>query len=88
MPAERRDSLAASLRRSPPKPPKSSPPVQPELFRSALVNLVDPKHPLLRLAGPIDWERFRTAFGPLYRDGVGRSGLPNPPHGRAAPDQA
>jgi hypothetical protein len=52
MPAERRESLAASLRRSPPKPPKSSPPVQPELFRSAVVNLVDPKHPLVRLAGP------------------------------------
>jgi IS5 family transposase len=69
-------------------PPKSSPPDQPELFRSALVNLVDPKHLLVRLAGLIDWERFRTAFGPLYRDGVGRPGLPNPPHGRAAPHQA
>jgi IS5 family transposase len=50
-------------------PPKSSPPVQPELFRSALVNFVDPKHPLVRLAGLIDWERFRTAFGPLSCDG-------------------
>jgi IS5 family transposase len=59
-----------------PKPPKSSPSEQPELFRSALVNLVDPKHPLVRLAGLIDWERFATAFGPLYRDGVGRPGLP------------
>jgi hypothetical protein len=83
MPAERRESLAASPRRSLPMPPKSSPPDQPELFRSALVNLVDPKHPLVRLAGLIDWDRFRTAFGPLYRDGVGRPGLPNPPHGRA-----
>jgi len=54
MPAERRESLAASPRRSPPKPPKSSPPVQPELFRSALVNLVDRRHPLVRLAGLID----------------------------------
>jgi hypothetical protein len=78
MPAEPREALGAEPRRSPPKPPKSSPPVQPELFRSALVNLVDPKHPLVRLAGLIDWERFRTAFGPLSRDGVGRSGLPNP----------
>ena len=57
-------------------PPKSPPPEQPELFRSALVNLVDPRHPLVRLAGLIDWERFATAFGPLYRDGVGRPGLP------------
>jgi hypothetical protein len=53
-PVERRESLAASLRGSLPMPPKSSPPDQPELFHSALVNLVDPKHPLVRLAGLID----------------------------------
>jgi IS5 family transposase len=53
-------------------PPKSPPPEQPELFRSSLANLVDPKHPLVRLAGLIDWRRFAEAFGPLYRDGVGR----------------
>ena len=57
-------------------PPKSPPPGQPELFRSALVNLVDRRHPLVRLAGLIDWDRFATAFGPLYREGVGRPGLP------------
>jgi IS5 family transposase len=79
MPAERRASLAASPRRSPPMPPKLPPPEQPELFRSALVNLVDPKHPLVRLADLIDWDRFATAFGPLYRDGVGRPGLPTRP---------
>jgi IS5 family transposase len=56
-------------------PPKSPPSEQPELFRSALVNLVDRRHPLVRLAGLIDWERFATAFGPLYREG-GRPGLP------------
>lgn len=52
-------------------PPKSPPSEHPELFRSALVNLVDRRHPLVRLAGLIDWDRFATAFGPLYRDGVG-----------------
>ncbi len=57
-------------------PPKSPPFEQPELFRSALLNLVDRRHPLVRLAGLIDWERFAVAFGPLYRDGVGRPGLP------------
>ena len=57
-------------------PPKSPLPEQPELFRSALVNLVDTRHPLVRLAGLIDWERFAAVFGPLYRDGVGRPGLP------------
>jgi IS5 family transposase len=46
-------------------PPKSSPPDQPELLRSALVNLVDRRHPLVRLAGLIDWDRFATAFRPL-----------------------
>jgi IS5 family transposase len=56
--------------------PVSPPPDQPELFRSALVNLVDRRHPLVRLAGLIDRERFATAFGPLCRDGVGRPGLP------------
>ena len=56
--------------------PPRSPPKQPELFRPALVDLVDPKHPLVRLAGLIDWDRFAEAFGPLYREGVGRPGLP------------
>ena len=32
-------------------PPVSPPSEHPELFRSALVNLVDRRHPLLRLAG-------------------------------------
>ena len=57
-------------------PPKSPPPEQPELFRSSLANLVDPRHPLVRLAALIDWQHFADAFGPLYRDGVGRPGLP------------
>ena len=57
-------------------PPKLPPSEHPELFRSALVNLMDRRHPLVRLAGLIDWERFATAFGPLYREGVGRPGLP------------
>jgi dihydroxy-acid dehydratase len=47
-------------------PPKSSPPPeQPELFRSALMNLVDRCHPLARLAGLIDSKRFATAFGTM-----------------------
>jgi IS5 family transposase len=57
-------------------PPKLPSQEQPELFRSALVNLIDPQHPLVRLAGLINWDRFAAAFGPLYRDGVGRPGLP------------
>ena len=56
-----------------PKQPKSEP--QEDLFRARLQNLVDPRHPLVRLAGLIDWGRFEAEFGPLYTDG-GRPGLP------------
>ena len=57
-------------------PPVSPPSEHPELVRSALTNLVDRRHPRVRLAGLIDWTRFAAAFGPLYREGVGRPGLP------------
>lgn len=57
--------------------PKPSDPIeQPELFRARLDNMVDLRHPLVRLSGLIDWQRFEDAFGPLYTDGVGRPGLP------------
>jgi transposase, IS5 family len=57
-----------------PKQPAAEP--QEDLFRARLQNLVDPRHALVRLAGLIEWERFETAFGPLYTDAVGRPGLP------------
>jgi transposase, IS5 family len=76
----RRDCGGASPRGSTPMPPRPPPPQeQPELFRPALANLADPQNPLVRLAGLIDWDRFASAFGPLYRDGVGRPGLPTRP---------
>jgi IS5 family transposase len=56
-----------------PKQPKAEP--QDDLFRARLENLVDLRHPLVRLAGLIDWSRFEAAFGALYTDG-GRPGLP------------
>jgi IS5 family transposase len=49
---------------------------QDDLFRARLANLVDRRHPLVRLAGLIDWGRFEAAFGPLYTDATGRPGLP------------
>ena len=57
-----------------PKPPETEP--QDDLFRARLVNLVDPRHPLVRLAGLLNWGRFEAAFGPLYTDAIGRPGLP------------
>ena len=49
---------------------------QDDLFRARLANLVDRRHPLVRLAGLIDWGRFEAEFGPLYTDATGRPGLP------------
>jgi IS5 family transposase len=57
-----------------PKQPASEP--QDDLFRAQLENLVDRRHPLVRLAGLIEWGRFEAGFGPLYTDGIGRPGLP------------
>jgi transposase, IS5 family len=57
-----------------PKPP--DPVEQVELFRARLDNLVDRRHPLVRLAGLIDWHCFEESFGALYTEGVGRPGLP------------
>ena len=57
-----------------PKQPESEP--QEDLFRARLENLVDLRHPLVRLAGLIDWGRFEAGFGPLYTDATGRPGLP------------
>jgi hypothetical protein len=51
--------------------PKSPPQDQSKLFRPCLVNPVDPKHPLVRLAELIAWDRFAEAFRPLYRESLG-----------------
>ena len=47
-----------------------------DLFRARLSNQLDLKHPLLRLAELIDWQRFETAFGALYHETAGRPGKP------------
>jgi IS5 family transposase len=57
-----------------PKKPKKSP--QDDLFRSRLDQILDPKHPLFRLANQIDWLVFEHEFWPLYADQVGRPGVP------------
>ncbi len=57
-----------------PKQPESEP--QDDLFRARLENLVDLRHPLVRLAKLIDWSRFEAEFGPLYTEASGRPGLP------------
>jgi len=56
----------------PKDPPASS---NLELFCSRLEDIVDPRHPLVRLAQLIDWPRLAEAFGPFYK-AAGRPGLP------------
>jgi IS5 family transposase len=47
-----------------------------DLFRARLSQQLDLKHPLVRLAGLIDWEGLESAFGPLYHERAGRPGKP------------
>ena len=46
-----------------------------DLFRSRLVNIINPRHALVRLAELIDWRMFDEAFGPRYAE-RGRPGNP------------
>src|SRR6201995_801031 len=58
----------------PPRKPKEAP--SDNLFRARLSNQPDLKHPLIRLAGLIEWESFESEFGALYHETLGRPGKP------------
>jgi transposase, IS5 family len=47
-----------------------------DLFRARLSNQLDLKHPLVQLAGLIEWASFDTEFGSLYHEALGRPGKP------------
>ena len=47
-----------------------------ELFRSELVNLIDQRHALVKLAESLDWDAAAERFAALYAAGVGRPGVP------------
>jgi transposase, IS5 family len=57
-----------------PRKPQEAP--SDDLFRARLSNQLDLKHPLIRLAGLIEWESFETEFGSLYHETLGRPGKP------------
>ena len=57
-----------------PKPPDPKPPD--DLFRAQLSQQIDRRHPLVRLAGLIDWRVFEDRFGELYHPHVGRPAIP------------
>ncbi len=56
--------------------PKSGTSNQGDLFRSRLDQILNPRHPLSRLADSINWTFFEKEFGPLYVEKMGRPGLP------------
>jgi len=57
--------------------PNRPDPIEPaDLFRARLSQQLDQRHPLVRLAGLIDWDVFEDRFGQLYHPHVGRPGVP------------
>src|SRR5215210_2399774 len=55
--------------------PKPLPSRGDDLSRPRLDAIIDVRHPLVQLAGLIDWARFDAAFGTRYAE-IGRPGLP------------
>ena len=49
---------------------------EPDLFRLELVNLIDQRHELVKLAALIDWPAFEQAWGPKFESTTGRPVLP------------
>ena len=47
----------------------------PDLFRSRLDQILNPKHPLFLLAGRIDWQGIEEEFADLYDPRLGRPGV-------------
>ena len=47
-----------------------------DLFRQELSNIIDLRHPLVKLAQQIDWQSCEGRFGGLYASGIGRPGHP------------
>ena len=47
-----------------------------DLFRSRLDQIIDLRHPLVRLAHETDWAFLERTFGEAYRDGPGQPPLP------------
>jgi IS5 family transposase len=57
-----------------PRTPEGDP--SDDLFRARLSQQLDRRHPLVRLAGLIEWNSFETEFGPLYHETLGRPSKP------------
>ena len=49
---------------------------QQDLLRPSLEQIIDPGHPLVRLALRMDWGFLEARFGAVYRAGAGQPPLP------------
>lgn len=58
------------------RPHPSEPEPADDLWRARLSQQIDLRHPLVRLAGVIDWQAFEARFGQLYHPQLGRPGVP------------
>jgi IS5 family transposase len=56
-----------------PKPRQDA--AEQDLFRMELVNLIDQRHELVKLAALIDWPAFEQAWGPKFESTTGRPAL-------------
>ena len=58
------------------QPTKLDPKPADDLWRARLRQQIHLRHPLVRLAGLIDWAAFEGRFGELYHPQLGRPGVP------------
>lgn len=56
-----------------PKPPEAQ---SGELFRQPLIEQLNSRHPLVRLAAVIDWQEIERTFGAHFASTTGRPALP------------
>ena len=55
---------------------RSRPPEQDDLLRPRLVDMIDPRHELVKLAALIDWEVFESQWAGFFPSGTGRPAMP------------
>jgi IS5 family transposase len=60
----------------PPKKHRPRPPEQDDLLRPRLVDMIDLRHELVKLAGLIDWEVFEREWAGFFPSGKGRPATP------------
>jgi transposase, IS5 family len=58
------------------RPQQTDPEPPDDLWRARLRQQIDLRHPLVQLAGLIDWQGFEARFGKLYHPQLGRPGVP------------